>query len=125
MMIDHAETPATQKLAFLAKYTAGEVKQLVDHFQHHHILNPQTAYDEAWLKLEERFGNKTNIASQIIQKLTTFPKIRAEERHKLLEFADLCADIAAQMKDLSGLNILNYPYNLYPVLEKLPLYLHK
>ena len=123
-MIDQAETPATQQLASLALYTARDDEQLVDRFRYRYVLNPHTAYDEAWQELEERFGNKTKIASLIIQKLTTFPKIRAEERHKLLEFADLCVDIAAEMKNLPGLIILNYPYNLHPVLEKLPMYLH-
>ena len=123
-MIDQAQTPATQKLAFLAKYTKGEVKDLVHRFRHRYVSNPEVAYEEAWKELEKRFGNKSKIAAEIIQKLSAFPKFRAEERLKLLDFADSCVDAAAQMKDLPGLNILNYPYSVHPLLEKLPPHIH-
>ena len=123
-MISQARTPPAQKLAFLAKYTAGEVRELVDRFRHRHVADPQTAYEEAWQELQERFGNKTKIASQIIQRLTSFPKIKGDERRKFQDFADLCVDASAQMSDLTGLHVLNYPYNLHPLLEKLPPYIH-
>ena len=123
-MIDQAQTPATQKLAFLAKYTKGEVRDLVHRFRHRYVSNPQVAYDEAWKELEDRFGNKSKIAADIIQKLNALPKIKADERQRLLDFADSCVDAAAQMNDLPALNILNYPYNLHPLLEKLPAHIH-
>ena len=43
---------------------------------------------------------------------------------RLLDFTDSCVDAAAQMNDLPGLNVLNYPYNLHPLLEKLPSHIH-
>ena len=89
-MIDQAQTPATQKLAFLAKYTKGEVRDLVHRFRHRYVSNPQVAYDEAWKELEDRFGNKSKIAADIIQKLNALPKIKADERQRLLDFADSC-----------------------------------
>ena len=100
-MVKQAQTPATQKLAFLAKYTKGEVKQLVDRFRHRHVSQPEIAYDEAWREMEHRFGNKTKITSEIIHKLSVYPKCRPDERRKLLEFADLCVDTAAQLASTS------------------------
>ncbi|XP_022096554.1 uncharacterized protein LOC110982458 [Acanthaster planci] len=123
-MISQAQTPSTQKLAFLAKYTKGEVRQLVDRFRHRYVANPETAYKEALKELEERFGDKTKITTQIIKKLHDFPKIKTDEHRKLLELADLCANTAAQMDDLTGLQILNYSFNTHPILEKLPTYIH-
>ena len=108
-MIDQAQTPATQKLAFLAKYTKGEVRDLVHRFRHRYVSNPEVAYDEAWKELEERFGNKSKIAAEIIRKLNAYPRIKPDERLRLLDFADSCVDAAAQMNDLPGLNVLNYP----------------
>ena len=123
-MVDHTKTPATQKLTFLAKYTKGEVKKLVDMFRHRYVCSPETAYQEAWKELEERFGNKTNITTTIIQRLTNFPKFKAEESRKLRQLADLCTDAAAQMQDLPDLNILNYAHKMHPILEKLPTFIH-
>ena len=123
-MVNQAETPATQKLAFLTKYTKGEVKQLVDRFRHRYVTEPELAYKEAWKELEYRFGNKSQITAKILHQLSSFPKVRPDERHKLQEFADLCVDTAAQMNDLHGLGVLNYPHNLQPILEKLPTYIH-
>ncbi|XP_038071590.1 uncharacterized protein LOC119740386 [Patiria miniata] len=123
-MVNHAHTPATQKLTFLAKYTKGEVRKLVDRFRHRYVSSPETAYQEAWKELKERFGNKTNITTAIIRKLIDFPRFKAEENRKLQELADLCVDAAAQMNDLPDLNILNYAHNLHPILEKLPTYIH-
>ena len=123
-MVNHANTPATQKLTFLAKYTKGEVKKLVDRFRHRYVSSPETAYEEAWRELEERFGNKTNITAAVIRKLNNFPKIKPEESRKLQELADLCSDAAAQMHDLPELNVLNFVHNLHPILEKLPGFVH-
>ena len=123
-MIEQAETPPTQKLAFLSKYTKAEVKRLVDRFRHRHVADPESAYEQAWKEIEDRFGSKTQITSKIIQKLNNFPKFRLGERSKILDFADLCADTSAQMSDLPGLNVLHYPHILQPILQKLPPIIH-
>ena len=56
-MVNQAEIPATQNLAFLTKYTKGEVKQLIDRFRHWYTTECERAYKEAWNELEHRFRN--------------------------------------------------------------------
>ncbi|KAJ8041002.1 hypothetical protein HOLleu_15480 [Holothuria leucospilota] len=123
-MVSQAQNTADQKLSYLAKYTKGEVRQLVDRYRLRHITSPERAYGEVWLELERRFGNKSKVTAEIINRITNFPKLGKQDRHQLQVLTDLCVDAAAQMNYLPGLNILNYPQTLYPVLEKLPEHVH-
>ncbi|KAJ8036706.1 hypothetical protein HOLleu_20758 [Holothuria leucospilota] len=123
-MVSQAQNTADQKLSYLAKYTKGEVRQLVDRYRLRHITSPERAYGEVWLELERRFGNKSKVMAEIINRITNFPKLGKQDRHQLQVLTDLCVDAAAQMNYLPGLNILNYPQTLYPVLKKLPEHVH-
>ena len=69
------------------------------------MANPETAYKEVLKELEERFGDKTKITTQIIQELHDFPKIKPDKHHKFLELADFCANTATQIDDLTSLQI--------------------
>ncbi|KAJ8038196.1 hypothetical protein HOLleu_15541 [Holothuria leucospilota] len=123
-MIGKACTSPTQKLTYLAKYTDGEVKELVDRYRHRYTAKPEIAYKELWEELERRFGNQSNVTSEIIRRIQSFPTIGPSKRKEPQTLADLCTDAAAQMAYLPGLSILNYPQTMYPILEKLPEHIH-
>ncbi|KAJ8047911.1 hypothetical protein HOLleu_00027 [Holothuria leucospilota] len=123
-MIGQACTSPIQKLTYLAKYTDGKVKELVDRYRHRYTAEPETAYRELWVELERRFGNQSNVTSEIIRRIQSFPKIGPSNRKELQTLSDLCCDAAAQMAYLPGLSILNYPQTMYPILDKLPEHVH-
>ncbi|XP_077980384.1 uncharacterized protein LOC144435656 [Glandiceps talaboti] len=96
---------------------------IIPEYRLRYVKDVETAYQEAWKELEERFGNPAVITSVIIQRLTSFAKFRADDNLKLLELADLCIDTVAHMEELPHLITLDTPHGMNPIVEKLPAFI--
>ncbi|XP_070554814.1 uncharacterized protein [Ptychodera flava] len=110
----------SEKLDFLHKYTQGDPQKIVEDHLQRYVDDPDESYREAWIELEDRFGNPAVITAVILERLKSFPKVKPDESKKLLELSDLCSNTEAHIRKLPDLSSLNTPQGLKPVMEKLP-----
>ncbi|XP_070550174.1 uncharacterized protein [Ptychodera flava] len=98
----------------------GDPQKIVEDHLQRYVDDPDESYREAWIELEDRFGNPAVITAVILERLKSFPKVKPDESKKLLELSDLCSNTEVHMRKLPDLSSLNTPQGLKPVMEKLP-----
>ena len=121
-MTSDVNITASEELALMLEYTAGESKRLVQRLRNAYIENPSAGVRESWKKLGERFGSTAVITNVQLNKLTMFPALASKDNKGLQELGDLLLELQCAKEDggLAGLKILDEPAFLKPVLVKLP-----
>ncbi|XP_070533027.1 uncharacterized protein [Ptychodera flava] len=102
----------SEKLDFLHKYTQGDPRKFIEEHLQRYVDDPDESYREAWIELEDRFGKPVVITSVILERLTSFPKVKPDECKQLLELSDLCSNTEAHMRKLPHLSSLHIPQGL-------------
>ncbi|XP_033095408.1 uncharacterized protein LOC117099981 isoform X2 [Anneissia japonica] len=74
-MVNKAKICATDELAYLAEFTKGPARILVDHYCQRHTSNPDKALEEAWQKLQEHFGHPSVITKRLKDTLNERSKL--------------------------------------------------
>ena len=82
--------------------------------------DPELAYEQARIKLRQRFGRSAIVATEFESKLTNWPKIGNSDAHGLREFGDLLEQVEVASQRLSTLRIFEYPSKLQQLVEKTP-----
>ena len=119
-MLENCAVGPSNEINYLNMYTSGAPQKLVDSYRRRQHNYPETLLKKLWTDLEDRFGNPATITNAFLLKLRETSKFGDDDKIKLQTFADLCADVAAQMDLLPGLAYLNYPNGLRSIFNNLP-----
>ena len=115
MLIESKDIPATERLHYLSRYTGGPAKEAVEGL---FLLDSVTAYQEARIILEERFGHPFLITESFRDKLEAWPKVKLPS--ELRRFSDFLGQCQVAMTCVPGLEILNDCRENRKLLRKLP-----
>ena len=114
-------TPSEQ-LSLIIEHTSNESRKLVQRLRNAYVENPERGVQVVWEKLAERFGSDAVVTHVQLTKLHDFPKIGTRDSKKLQELGDLLLELQCAKENIpqSGLQVLDEPTYLRPVLAKLP-----
>ena len=84
-LIDQHKTSAAYMLYYLRKYVGGAACKTLDGVFHR---NDDEAYQDAWKKLNQRYGQSFVIQRAFRDKLASWPKFKSKDVEELRNFAD-------------------------------------
>ena len=121
-MMRGVKLSASEQLSLIIEYSTNESKKLAQRLRNAYIYDPGEGLKRVWEKLGERFGSDAVLTEAQLDKLSKFPQIKDRDNKQLQEFGDLllelqCAKISGGLK---GLDILDSPLYLKPIVSKLP-----
>ena len=121
-MIAGVKISPSEQLSLIIEYTTNESKRLAQRLRNAYIDNPGEGLKEVWCKLGERFGSNSVVTQVHLQKINSFPKIGMQNNKQLQEFGDLLLELQCAKNDgrIKGLQILDEPAYLRPIVAKLP-----
>jgi hypothetical protein len=116
-------TFAADKLYYLNQLLVDDPKDIISGCMH---MDPDSGYTEARSLLEREYGDPYKIGMVFLQKIHTWPNIRADDCSSLKKFSLFLVKCQTAMKTVSYLEVLNHPPNMLNIVQKLPVYLqHK
>ena len=123
-MVKGVPLSSEEKLNLMAQHMANgsESKALVERISRVYIANPDIGLNQAWERLQERFGSDEAV-TQALTKKVEFLSVVSSTNHKgLQKFSDTLEEIQAAKDDgsLLGLAALDTPYFIRPIVAKLP-----
>ena len=105
-----------EMLYYLDQHVTGKAKELVRSAMH---LEPAAAYREAWRLLERRYGCPTRVAHSYIERVASWPPVKASVA-LLDDFSIFLVGCKNAMQNIPGLEELDNPQIMKTVVEKLP-----
>ncbi|KAL0154219.1 hypothetical protein M9458_050473 [Cirrhinus mrigala] len=105
------------KLFYLQKYIDGEARSVLEGSFYR---KDEQAYQQAWEKLNARYGHSFVVQRAFREKLNKWTKIGASEYVKLREFSDFLQSCSDAMPHIKGLQVLNDCEENQKILVKLP-----
>ncbi len=105
------------RLFYLEKYIGGEARSALEGSFYR---KDEEAYQQAWEKLNDRYGHSFVVQRAFREKLNRWPKIGAKEYVKLREFSDFLQSCSSAMPHIKGLQVLNDCEENQKMLVKLP-----
>ncbi|XP_067301419.1 uncharacterized protein [Pseudorasbora parva] len=105
------------KLFYLQKYIDGEARSALEGSFYR---KDDQAYQQAWEKLNARYGHSFVVQRAFREKLNRWPRIGATEYIKLREFSDFLQSCSDAMPHIKGLQVLNDCEENQRMLAKLP-----
>ncbi|XP_048041384.1 uncharacterized protein LOC125265300 [Megalobrama amblycephala] len=105
------------RLFYLQKYIDGEARSVLEGSFYR---KDEQAYQQAWEKLNARYGHSFVVQRAFREKLNWWPKIGASEYVKLREFTDFLQSCSDAMPHIKGLQVLNDREENRRILTKLP-----
>ncbi|XP_064625913.1 uncharacterized protein LOC135486747 [Lineus longissimus] len=103
------------KLSQLIMCSRGEAKKATDRYE-----GTSKGYEMAWKVLHERFGQPFQIVKSSVDRLTAGPRIQAQDRKSLLEFADQLEATLQTLDDQHLLAEANTQTSLQAIFSRLP-----
>ncbi|KAI3351066.1 hypothetical protein L3Q82_005633 [Scortum barcoo] len=116
-LIDQRAITPAEKLYYLKKYVGGPARQVLDGTFYR---NDNDAYQDAWNKLNCRFGQPFAIQRAFRERLTSWPKIHPKDAEGLRNFSDFLNACQDAMPHIKGLEILNDCEENQKLIHKLP-----
>lgn len=116
-LIDQRAITPAEKLYYLKKYVGGPARQVLDGT---FFRNDDEAYQDAWNKLNRRFGQPFAIQRAFREKLTNWPRIQPKDAEGLRNFSDFLNACQDAMPHVKGLDILNDCEENQKLVHKLP-----
>lgn len=116
-LIDQRSITPAEKLYYLKKYVGGPARQVLDG---NFYRNDNEAYQDAWDKLNRRFGQPFTIQRAFREKLTNWPRIQSKDAEGLRRFSDFLNACQDAMPYVKGLDILNDWEENRKLVHKLP-----
>lgn len=104
-------------LYYLEQFTRAKPRELVRSCQQ---IAPECGYDFAKQLLKEHFGNEYKIATAYIEKVFTWPAIKAEDVNALQAYSLFLRSCCNVMEKLQYMRELDVPSNMRAVMFKLP-----
>ena len=104
-MITNVRVSSIQEINYLRSFTSGEPQKLVDNYQKRKHHDPCGLLKNLWTEWERRFGSAATITNALLERMHALAAFRESEndRDRLQEFANLCADVTSQISRLPGL----------------------
>ncbi|KAK0130929.1 hypothetical protein N1851_034390 [Merluccius polli] len=116
-LIDQRNIPAADKLYYLKKYVTGAARRTLDGVFYR---NDDEAYQDAWNKLNHRYGQPFVIQRAFRDKLASWPKLQAKDSEGLRNFSDFLNACQEAIPHVMGLQILNDCEENQKLVQKLP-----
>ncbi len=116
-LIDQKGISAADKLYYLKKYISGPARKCLEGT---FFRNDEEAYQDAWKKLNQRYGQAFVIQRAFREKLSSWPKIQSKDAEGLRSFADFVNACLLAMPHVKGLEILNDCEENQRLTQKLP-----
>lgn len=111
-----------EELDLLVKWLGKESSEHVRRIRSVYVTNPQAALYLSWQRLQECYATPEIVENALFKRLDNFPRLTAKDNIKLRELSDLLMELLAAKNEghLPGLNYLDTPRGVKPVVEKLP-----
>ncbi|XP_062848434.1 uncharacterized protein LOC134310729 [Trichomycterus rosablanca] len=103
-LIDRKNIPASDKLHFLKRYVSGSAQKYLEGTFYR---KDEEAYNDAWKKLNRRYGQPFIIQRAFREKLSDWPKLQSKDAEGLRDFSDFLNACLQAMPHVKGLDILN------------------
>ena len=116
-LIDKRNISAADKLFYLKKYVGGMARRTLDGVFYR---NDDEAYQDAWNKLNHRYGQPFLIQRAYRDKLAGWPKLQPKDAEALRNFSDFLNACQEAIPHVSGLQILNDCEENQKLVQKLP-----
>ncbi|CAI5660104.1 unnamed protein product [Oreochromis niloticus] len=116
-LIERRCSDPADRLFCLQKYIAGEAKSSLEGSFYR---KDEEAYQQAWDRLNARYGHSFVVQRAFREKLNGWPKIGGKEYLKLREFSDFLQTCSNAMPHIKGLQVLNDCEENQKILVKLP-----
>ncbi|XP_028512827.1 uncharacterized protein LOC114574445 [Exaiptasia diaphana] len=119
-MLSDIDVTPDQAINYLRKFTSGEAQRVVDNYRKRQSSNPTRLLGDLWSELERRFGSPAVITNVLLERLHYAANFDENDKRKLQEFSDICADVDSQIESLPGLACLNFPIAISPIVQRMP-----
>ena len=121
-MIAVVKISPSEQLSLIIEYTTKESKRLAQRLRNAYIDNPGEGLKEAWNKLGGRIGSNYVVTQVHLQKINSFPERGMQNNKQPQELGDLLLELQCAKNDgrLKGLQILDLPAYLRPIVAKVP-----
>ena len=116
-LINRSSVTSTDKLHYLKQYVGGSARKVVEGT---FFRTDVKAYEVAWDRLHERYGNQHILQCAFRDKLTNWPRISAKNSEDLRDYSDYLNSCLDAMEHLEGLRILNDMEENKKMVQKLP-----
>ena len=116
-LIDQRAISASDKLYYLKKYVSGPARKCIEGT---FFRNDEQAYQDAWKKLNQRYGQAFIVQRAFREKLSNWPKIQTKDAEGLRSFADFINACQLAIPHVKGLEILNDCEQNQKLTQKLP-----
>ena len=116
-LIERRCSNPVDRMFYLQSYIAGEAKSFLEGSFYR---KDEEAYQQAWDRLNARYGNSFVVQRAFREKLNTWPRIGGKEFLKLREFSDFLQTCSSAMSLIKGLQVLNDCEENQKMLAKLP-----
>lgn len=119
-LIERRCSNPADRLFYLQKYIDGEARSALEGS---FFRKDEQAYQQAWEKLNSRYGHSFVVQRAFREKLNQWPKIGSKEYLKLREFSDFLQSCSDAMPHVKGLQVLNDCEENQKMLVKLPVWI--
>lgn len=116
-LIDGRAISSADKLHYLKRYVGGPARKSLDGIFYR---NDDEAYNDAWNKLNQRYGQPFVIQKAFREKLAKWPKIQPKDAEGFRDFSDFLNACHQAMPHVKGLEILNDCDENQKLVHKLP-----
>ncbi|KAJ8001007.1 hypothetical protein DPEC_G00186340 [Dallia pectoralis] len=116
-LIDQRVITPAEKLYYLKKYVGGPARQVLEGTFYR---NDNEAYQDAWNRLNHRFGQPFAIQRAFREKLNSWPRISPKDAEGLRRSSDFLNACQDAMPHVKGLDILNDCQENQKLVRKLP-----
>ncbi|XP_061753152.1 uncharacterized protein LOC133550969 [Nerophis ophidion] len=116
-MVESKTDNDKDRLQFLIQYTKGHAQKLIKSCEY---MSPDRGYQKAKRLLKENFGHDFKIACAYLDKVQTWPQIKAEDSKSLQEYAMFLRSCCNAMEDTDYMDELDTVANMRNIAFKLP-----
>ncbi|KAG1927218.1 hypothetical protein F2P79_024407 [Pimephales promelas] len=116
-LIDRKGISAADKLYYLKKYVSGSAHRFLEGTFYR---SDEEAYNDAWNKLNQRYGQPFIIQRAYREKLSKWHKIQSKDAEGLRTFSDFLYACLQAIPHVKGLEILNDCEENQKLVQKLP-----
>lgn len=116
-LVDQRSITPAEKLYYLKKYVSSPARQALDGTFYR---SDSEAYQDAWNKLNRRFGQPFAIQRAFRERLSKWPRIQPKDAEALRSFSDFLNACQDAMPHVKGLDILNDCEENQKLVHKLP-----
>ncbi len=116
-LIDKKSLSSADKMFYLKKYVSGSARKAVEGT---FFRTDDEAYQDAWCKLNDRYGQPFVIQKAFRERLANWPNVHPKDAMGLQAFSDFLNACQGALPHVKGLQILNDYQENQKLVQKLP-----